>query len=126
MPNITMKILRFYLAEINICMNKKDREDTKRTNDWFKHNGIDIAHIYAGEEELFQATMLVTNVLRDYGWLLEQNQAHVLQQFLRNTRCARKRLKIPIKRCYTIMNITKQVQRKSAKFFKAGNKTKAA
>ena len=126
MPNITVKISWFYLADINICMNYKDTKQTQQTNDWLARNGINVAHVYSGEAELFQATKLATNTLQNWGMLLEQNQAHTLHKFLKDTRCARKRLKIPIARCLNIMNIAKQAQRKSAKIQKASKKHKAS
>lgn len=99
-------------------MDFKDIELRKQTDHWLASNGISVAHIYAGTAELFQATKLATATLKDWGRLLDHNQAHVLNQFLKATRSARTRDKITQGQCFKVMNIAKQAQRKSAKFRK--------
>lgn len=105
-------------------MDFKDIEQRKQTDRWLAQQGINVAHIYAGTAELFQATKLATATLKDWGRLLEQNQAQTLNQFLKATRSARTRDKITQGQCFKVMNIAKQVQRKSAKLHK--QHTKAA
>ena len=100
---------------INNCMNSKDKQQRKQTDDWLKCQGIQVAHIYAGTAELFQATQLATATLKSCGHLLEHRQAQRLNQFLQATRCARTRDKITQGQCFKVMNIAKQAQRKSAK-----------
>lgn len=100
-------------------MNFKDIAQRKQTDDWLEQQGINVAHIYAGTTELFQATKLATGTLKDWGQLLEQNQAHTLHQFLQATRSARTRERITQGQCFKVMNIAKQAQRKSAKLRKA-------
>lgn len=100
-------------------MNFKDIAQRKQTDDWLEQQGINVAHIYAGTTELFQATKLATATLKDWGQLLEQNQAHTLHQFLQATRSARTRERITQGQCFKVMNIAKQAQRKSAKLRKA-------
>ena len=99
-------------------MNFKDTQQRKQTDDWLSNSGINVAHIYAGTAELFQATKLATVTLKDWGRLLEQNQAHTLNNFLQATRSVRTRNKITQGQCFKVMNIAKQAQRKSAKFNK--------
>lgn len=100
-------------------MKLKDIQHKKQTDDWLACNGINVAHIYVGTAELFQATKLATTTLKDWGRMLEQNQAHTLNQFLKATRSARTREKITQGQCFKVMNIAKQAQRKSAKLGKA-------
>ena len=100
-------------------MNKKDTRQRKQTDKWLKQHGVNVAHIYVGTAELFQATKLATTTLRDFGRLLEHNQAHTLNNFLKDTHSASKRSKITQGQCFTVLNIAKQAQRKSAKFKKA-------
>jgi hypothetical protein len=100
-------------------MNFKDIAQRKQTDDWLAQQGINVAHIYAGTTELFQATKLATATLKDWGRLLGQNQAHTLNHFLQATRSARTRNKITQGQCFKVMNIAKQAQRKSAKLRKA-------
>ena len=99
-------------------MNYKDMQQRKQTDDWLAKNGVNVAHIYAGTTELFQATKLATATLKDWGCLLEQNQAHTLNHFLQATRKVSTRSKITQGQCFKVMNIAKQAQRKSAKFNK--------
>ena len=100
-------------------MNNADIKQRNQTDKWFKQHGVNVAHIYVGTAELFQASKLATMTLRDFGRLLEQNQAHTLNNFLKATRTPKTREKITQGQCSKVMNITKQAQRKSAKFFKA-------
>lgn len=97
-------------------------QQRKQTDQWLAHNGINVAHIYAGTPELFQATQLATVTLKDCGRLLEQSQALVLNSFLKSTQSVRTRNKITQGQCFKVMNIAKQAQRKSAKSRKAAQR----
>jgi hypothetical protein len=102
-------------------MNKyKNFKDTCMTNAWLKSNGIGVNQIYVGTAELFQAQSLATTTLKNHGSLLEQNQAAVLNNFLRAARSS-KRDKITQAQCFKVLNITKQAQRKLAKLTKRKN-----
>jgi len=100
-------------------MNKQDTQQRKQTERWLKHNGINVAHIYVGSAELFQATKLANATLREHGRLLGQNEAHTLNNFSKATHSAQKRRKITQAQCYKVMNIAKQAQRLCAKQKKA-------
>ncbi len=75
-------------------MNRTDIKQRNQTDKWLKQYGVNVAHIYVGTAELFQATKLATTTLRDFGRLLEQNQAHTLNNFLKATRSPKTREKI--------------------------------
>ena len=92
-------------------MNTTDLQQTLQTNSWFKSNGINVAHIYVGAAELFQATKLATATLRENGRLLGHNEANTLRNFLQATRNFQKRNKITQAQCFKVMNISKQAQR---------------
>jgi hypothetical protein len=77
-------------------MNATDFQQTQQTNRWLKYNGVNVAHIYAGTTELFQAQKLATQTLKEHGRLLQQNQAATLNNFLQATRNYKKRNKIYI------------------------------
>ena len=96
-------------------MNLKDLRQRNQTDCWLANNGINVAHIYAGTAELFQATKLATTTLKEWGKLLDEKQAQTLNQFLKSTRIVKKRNVITQGQCFKVMNIAKQVQRKSAK-----------
>ena len=100
-------------------MQQKDIKQRIQSDRWFTQNGINVAHIYAGTKELFEATKLATNTLKNFGCLLEQNQAHTLNNFLKATRTPKARDKITQGQCFKVMNITKQAQRKYSKLLKA-------
>ena len=100
-------------------MNKRDFQQTQLTDRWLKSNGVNIAHIYVGTAELFQATKLATTTLREHGQLLANRQADTLNNFLQATRHYQKRNKITQGQCFRVMNIAKQVQRASAQQNKA-------
>jgi hypothetical protein len=100
--------------------NFKDIKDTSKTNAWLKSNGIGVNQIYVGTAELFQAQSLATTTLKNHGSLLEQNQAAVLNNFVRAARSS-KRDKITQAQCFKVLNITKQAQRKLAKLTKRKN-----
>ena len=97
-------------------MNFKDIQQRKQTDAWLATNGVNVAHIYAGTTELFQATKLATATLKDWGSLLEHSQAQTLNKFLMATRVVSKRNNFTQGQCFRVMNIAKQAQRKSAKF----------
>jgi hypothetical protein len=100
-------------------MNKRDFQQTQLTDRWLKSNGVNVAHIYVGTAELFQATKLATTTLREHGQLLANRQADTLNNFLMATRNFKKRSKITQAQCYRVMNIAKQAQRLCAKHNKA-------
>jgi hypothetical protein len=100
---------------LNKRMNYKDIQHSQLTDSWLKKQGVNVAHIYAGSAELFQATKLATSTLRQHGQLLAQNQADTLNSFLATTRNFKKRSKITQGQCYRVMNIAKQAQRLNAK-----------
>jgi hypothetical protein len=100
-------------------MNYKDQTDTRTTDQWLESNGIAVRSIYVGSTELFQAQMLATRTLKDYGRHLAQCQADILNKFLQATRSDKKRSKITQGQCFNVMNIAKQAQRRAAKYNKA-------
>lgn len=61
-------------------MNATDFQQTQQTNRWLKSNGVNVAHIYVGTAELFQATKLATNTLREHGRLLGHNEASCCEE----------------------------------------------
>lgn len=99
-------------------MNNKDRQQTKATDNWLKNKGINVAHIYAGTTEFFQATKLATTAGGAIRALLAHNQVQTLNKFLQATRTYQKRQRITQGQCFTVTNIAKQVQRRCSKLKK--------
>ena len=75
-------------------MNLKDLRQRYQADRWLSSNGINVAHIYAGTAELFQATKLATTTLKEWGKLLDEKQVQALNQFLKSTRLVTSRDKI--------------------------------
>ena len=100
-------------------MNKRDQQQTSRTNQWLKGNGVNVSHIYVGTAQVFQATTLATATLQQCGPLLTKHQAKRLNQFLQATRNYKQRQKITQAHCHQVMNTAKQAQRLAAKQLKA-------
>lgn len=100
-------------------MNRKDQQQRKKTEQWLSANGINVANIYQGTAELFQATKLATQTLTQHSDLLKHEHATTLTNFLQATRNLNKRSKITQAQCFRVMNIAKQAQRTRAKHNKA-------
>jgi hypothetical protein len=96
-------------------MNTKDTKQRHESECWLKRIGVNVAHIYVGTTELFQATKLATTTLREHGRLLGCNEANTLNNFLQATRNTKKREMITQGQCFKVMNIAKQAQRLCAK-----------
>ena len=90
-------------------------------NYWVKSNGLDPKKFSVDPIWLVQAEMIAANLLRHNSNLLGQNQADSLNNFLRQTKTAKRR-DITQKQCYTVMNIGTQINRK---LFKAHRQSKA-
>ena len=99
-------------------MKAKDIQQSQQSDSWLKKQGVNVAHIYVGTAELFQATKLATTTLREHGQLLANRQADTLNNFLQATRNFQKRNKITQGQCFKVMNIAKQAQRLCAKLSK--------
>ena len=67
-------------------MNKTDSQQRQKTDNWLKTNGINVAHIYAGTSELFQAQKLATQALTQYREILKCEHTITLNNFLQATR----------------------------------------
>jgi hypothetical protein len=100
-------------------MNFKDQQQTKNSNKWLKRHGVNVAHIYVGTTELFQATMLATVTLKQCGPLLTKDQANKFNKFLQAAGNTKLRQRITQAQCYQVMNTAKQLKRLSAKQDKA-------
>lgn len=96
-------------------------EATKQTNTWLSQNGIDPEIFNKLDVEILQAQMIATNLLKHHGKLLDQNEAASLNNFLQATRNAKKRRKLTLKSCYTVMNIGTAVNRKLFKKYRQQN-----
>ena len=89
--------------------------------DWLKENGLKEKCFTLVPIELLQAQCIATNILKNNGRYLAQNEAHTLNNFLFSMSRKDKRNNLTIKHAYTVMNIGKAVNRK---LFKAYKKSK--
>jgi len=97
---------------------RRTERDTGITNGWLQQNGVNPDSLTHEPIQLLQAQRLATQTLRDSGFLLQQNEAHTLNNFLRATRSKKTRARITTAVCYKVLNIAKQAQRASAKYRK--------
>jgi hypothetical protein len=91
----------------------------KQTAVWLKENGLNTELFADIQLHLVQAQKIATNILKYHAHLLEQNQAHSLNNFLRAVRSSKLRNRITATHAYKVMNIGNAVNRK---LFKAHKK----
>ena len=99
----------------------KQAKSDKEFSNWLKQNGLKEKYFTLVPFELLQAQRIASNILKDSGRYLAQNQAHTLNNFLLAMSRKDKRKKLTINHACTVMNIGKEVNRK---LFKAYKKSK--
>lgn len=88
---------------------------------WQQTNGFDDTYFAALPVVLIQAQQIATNILKQGGRYLGQNEAHTLNSFLQALRNTKKRKKLTQAHAYRVMNIGKAVNRKMFKAEQAIN-----
>jgi len=96
----------------------KQTKSDKEFCDWLQQNGLKEKYFTLVPIELLQAQRIASNILKDSGRYLAQNQANTLNNFLLAMSRQDKRKKLTIKNAYTVMNIGKEVNRKMFKAYK--------
>ncbi len=102
-------------------IQQKTRKSEKQTKEWLKDNGLSADYFVDVALHLAQAQKVAANILKYHAHLLEQNQAHSLNNFLRAVRSSKLRPRITATHAYKVMNIGNAVNRK---LFKAHKKVK--
>jgi hypothetical protein len=92
--------------------------EDKMTDNWLKANGINPATITEWGNELLQAQMIATNLLKHHGRFLGQNEAASLNNFLKKVHNGKERKKLKPRDCFRIMNIGTAVNRKLFKAYR--------
>jgi hypothetical protein len=77
---------------------------------------------YASKNEVLEARKLAAKTLRDHGYLLGQNQAHTLNNFL-CSKGKRKKGRKTLEQCIKVFNITNEVQQKLLKISTSKNES---
>lgn len=111
-----MKYKKKKLTPKQYAIARKIHIDTQTTNQWLRENGVGRRNIHVGTPEVFQALKLANNAIKQYGYLLSDEQLQTLNQFVVDARRVDRRFKMSQGRCYKVMNITKQVIRKAAQY----------
>ena len=104
------------------AIQHQQNKDDHVFKDWLKQNGFNEKYFAVVAVELLQAQKFATNILKESGRYLDQNQAATLNNFLLAMSRKDKRKKLTKKQAHTVMNIGKEVNRK---LFKAYKKTQA-
>ena len=99
-------------------IQEKQTKSDKECCDWLKQNGLKEKYFTLVSIELLQAQRIASNILKDSGRYLAQNQANTLNNFLLAMSRQDKRKKLTTKNAYTVMNIGKEVNRKMFKAYK--------
>ena len=83
----------------------------KQLNDWIGTFECSEKVFFTSETKQLQAKKIAMNILKEYGQLLSEKDAQVVQRFLRDMRSKNTRLKLSKQKCYQVMNIGKSVNR---------------
>lgn len=102
-------------------IQQKTRKSEKQTKLWLKDNGLSADYFADVALHLAQAQKVAANILKHHAHLLERNEAHSLNNFLRAVRSSKLRHRITATHAYKVMNIGNAVNRK---LFKAHKKVK--
>ena len=90
----------------------------KQLNKWARENGISPKQLFVDDIFLLQAIKIATNLLKHDARYLNLTQIQQLNNFLQIA-SSKDRSKITQGKCFAIMNIGKQINRKLFKQFKA-------
>ena len=70
------------MDDLTYSIQKQTRKNENQTSTWLKQNGISPEHFAETKIYLLQAQKVATNLLKNHAKLLEQNQAHTLNNYL--------------------------------------------
>ena len=87
----------------------------KQLNNWIKECGFTEKMLFNESVELLRAKRLATNLIKESGRQLTEQEVFVVQQFLKNIGNGKKRASITKETCYRIMNIGKRINRQQFK-----------
>jgi poly-D-alanine transfer protein DltD len=100
------------MDELTYTIQTRTRKDENQTSAWLKQQGISPEHFTQTKIYLLQAQKVATNLLKNHIKLLEQNQAHTLNNYLQAMTNAKKRNKLTEAQAHKVMNIGTQANRK--------------
>jgi hypothetical protein len=96
----------------------RDSIQTAQTDKWIAQQGIDVPSFTATPVDLLKSQKLATTLLKSHGKLLDAEQVHLLNTFLRAAARGKKRAKITLGQCRKVLNISTQVNRKRFKSYR--------
>lgn len=100
------------MDELTYAIQTRTRKDENQTSTWLKQQGISPEHFAQTKIYLLQAQKVATNLLKNHSQLLEQNQAHTLNNYLQAMSNKKKRNKLTEAQARKVMNIGTQANRK--------------
>lgn len=99
-------------------IKRQEANDTKRTDQWLKSQGLSADHFTDMDIVLLQAQQIAHNCLKHHGRLLDHREAEVLNHFLRCLYKKSSRQKIKPAQAYKVMNIGSSLNRRLFKQLK--------
>jgi hypothetical protein len=106
------------MNDITYQIQQQTRKAEKQTKQWLKDNGLSADYFADVALHLAQAQKIAANILKHHAHLLEKNEAHSLNNFLRAARSSKLRPRITATHAYKVMNIGNAVNRKLFKEYK--------
>jgi len=93
-------------------IQRSHEQDTKKTNAWLKSQGWSAETFVDTDIMLLQAQHIAQQCLKQYGQLLAQNEAQVLNHFLQSMQKKVKRQRLGSAQAFKVMNIARVLNRR--------------
>ena len=100
------------MDDITYQQQRNQKTNDTQTETWLRDNGITAQQFCDLAIGLLQAQRVASNLLKHHARLLEQNQAHTLNNYLQAMTNKNKRNKMTQTQALKILNIGTQVNRK--------------
>ena len=102
------------MDNITYSIQRRTQADTATTDKWIAQQHLSQSQFADMDLAtcLLQAKQIATNLLKYHAKLLEQNQAHTLNNYLQAMNHQKKRNKLTVAQAHKVMNIGTQANRK--------------
>ena len=111
------------MNEITYSIQKRTKADTATADKWIATQHITQTQFSDMDlvTDLLRAKQIASNLLKHHSKLLEQNQAHLLNNFLRAMSNGKQSKNLKLAQAYKVMNIGAQINRKLFKANRSSN-----
>ena len=100
------------MDDLTYRQQRQEKANDTQTETWLRNNGITAQQFSDLDVGLLQAQRVASNLLKHHAGLLEQNQAHTLNNYLQAMTNKKKRNKLTEAQAHKVMNIGTQANRK--------------